>query len=36
MLETKLSARSLVGKPIGVQENFITEGERKQLLYYAK
>lgn len=31
-----LSARSLVGKLIGIRENFITERERKQLLYYLK
>lgn len=31
-----LSARSLKGKPIGIRENFITEQERKQLLFYAK
>lgn len=30
------SARDLVGRPVGICENFITEQERKQLLYYAK
>ncbi|RDC59587.1 hypothetical protein HME9302_00777 [Alteripontixanthobacter maritimus] len=31
-----LSARSLTGKPIGIVEDFITEQERKQLLFHAK
>ncbi|MFM5932265.1 MAG: 2OG-Fe(II) oxygenase [Novosphingobium sp.] len=31
-----LNARSLVGKPIGLRENFITDAECKQLLFYAK
>lgn len=30
-----LNARSLVGQPIGLRENFLTEQERKQLLFYA-
>ncbi len=30
-----LSARSLTGKPIGIMEDFITEQERKQLMFYA-
>lgn len=30
-----LSARSLVGQPIGIREGFLSEQERKQLLYFA-
>lgn len=30
-----LNCRSLTGKPIGLEEDFITDGERKQLMYFA-
>lgn len=29
-------ARSLVGQPVGLEYDFITEGERKQLLHFAR